>query len=98
MGLELSWRPGLNRVAATPGFLVRRDDLARIRATVRWPDVRITAVVLTLNEQRNIKRCLASLSWADEVVVVDSGSGDETVRWLWQAEHGWSSIASRDHS
>ena len=70
--------PALARVAAMPGFRARRDDRARIRATVRWPAF-ATAVVLTLNEQRNIKRCLASLSWADEVVVVDSGSGDETV-------------------
>jgi glycosyltransferase involved in cell wall biosynthesis len=40
---------------------------------------RVSAVVLTLNEEGNIERCLASLSWADEVVVVDSGSTDRTV-------------------
>jgi glycosyltransferase involved in cell wall biosynthesis len=39
----------------------------------------ISAVVLTLNEELNIERCLRSLSWADEVVVVDSGSQDSTV-------------------
>ena len=42
-------------------------------------EVRITAVVLTLNEEANIKRCLASLTWTDEIVVVDSGSRDRTV-------------------
>ncbi len=38
----------------------------------------IGAVVLTLDEEVNIERCLRSLSWADEVVVVDSASTDCT--------------------
>lgn len=40
---------------------------------------RISAVVRTMNEERNIRDCLASLAWADEIVVVDSGSADATV-------------------
>ncbi len=40
---------------------------------------RISAVIITQNEERNIARCLASLQdVADEVVVVDSGSTDRT--------------------
>lgn len=40
---------------------------------------RITAVIITLNEERNIKRCLESvLPVVDEVVVVDSLSTDAT--------------------
>ena len=39
----------------------------------------MSVVVLTLNEEPNIRRCLASLVWADQVVVVDSGSTDRTV-------------------
>lgn len=38
----------------------------------------LTVVVLTLNEEANIGRCLASVAWADRVVVVDSGSTDQT--------------------
>ncbi len=39
----------------------------------------ITAVIITKNEERNIGRCLESLQGvADEVVVVDSGSTDQT--------------------
>ena len=39
----------------------------------------ITAVVLTKNEERNIVDCLESLSWCDEIVVVDDNSEDRTV-------------------
>jgi (heptosyl)LPS beta-1,4-glucosyltransferase len=43
------------------------------------PAARISAVVLTLNEARHIADCLATLAWADERVVFDSFSTDETV-------------------
>ena len=40
----------------------------------------LSVVVITKNESRNLPRCLASVaSVADEVVVVDSGSTDDTV-------------------
>lgn len=39
----------------------------------------VTAIVLTLNEECNIEECLASLSWADHLVVFDSFSADRTV-------------------
>jgi glycosyltransferase involved in cell wall biosynthesis len=41
--------------------------------------VPVTVVVLTQDEELNIDRCLASVAWADQVVVVDSGSADGTV-------------------
>jgi glycosyltransferase involved in cell wall biosynthesis len=39
---------------------------------------KFTATVITLNESVHIESCLASLAWADEVLVVDSGSTDGT--------------------
>ena len=36
-------------------------------------------MVLTRDEEANIARCLGSVGWADQVVVVDSGSTDGTV-------------------
>jgi glycosyltransferase involved in cell wall biosynthesis len=39
----------------------------------------VSVVVLTLNEEPNIRRCLASVGWAAQVVVVDSGSADGTM-------------------
>ena len=41
--------------------------------------VPVTATVITFNEAANIKAALESLSWADEIVVVDSESTDDTV-------------------
>jgi glycosyltransferase involved in cell wall biosynthesis len=38
----------------------------------------IAAVVLTKNEVANLERCLGSLRWCAEIVVVDSGSADGT--------------------
>lgn len=40
---------------------------------------KISALVTTYNEERNIKECIESISWADEIVVVDSYSTDRTV-------------------
>ena len=42
-------------------------------------EVRISAVIITFNEEQNIQRCLESLiGVADEIVVVDSYSTDRT--------------------
>lgn len=40
---------------------------------------RVTATVITFNEAANIEAALASIAFADEIVVVDSQSTDETV-------------------
>ncbi|HEY2987195.1 MAG TPA: glycosyltransferase family 2 protein [Candidatus Binatia bacterium] len=39
----------------------------------------ISAIVVCFNEEDNIGRCLTSLGWCDEIVVVDSFSADRTV-------------------
>lgn len=38
----------------------------------------ISAIVITKNEEANIARCLQSVQWADEIVVVDAESTDRT--------------------
>lgn len=40
---------------------------------------KISVTIIVLNEERNIRECLESLRWADEVIVSDSGSTDATV-------------------
>jgi glycosyltransferase involved in cell wall biosynthesis len=39
---------------------------------------RVSCIIITRDEASNIKRCLESVRWADEIVVVDSGSTDDT--------------------
>lgn len=38
----------------------------------------IAAVLIVKNEEGRIKECLESVQWADEIVVLDSGSKDQT--------------------
>ncbi len=40
----------------------------------------LSVIVITRNEAANIRDCLLSVSWADELIVVDSGSTDDTAR------------------
>lgn len=41
--------------------------------------IRISAVLIVKNEESSIADCLESISWSDEIVVIDSGSTDSTV-------------------
>src|SRR5882762_3071908 len=40
--------------------------------------MKITAAIITFNEAENIRAACESVTWADEVIVVDSQSTDET--------------------
>lgn len=39
----------------------------------------LSVILITYNEEKNIERCLQSVAWADEIIVVDSFSTDHTV-------------------
>lgn len=39
----------------------------------------LSVITITLNEETNIGPCLESVRWADEIIVLDSGSTDRTV-------------------
>jgi len=53
----------------------------------------ISAVILTKNEEKNIQRCIASLGWCNEIVIIDDFSKDKTIEKLFhlrgvpQAQH-----------
>lgn len=40
----------------------------------------LSVVVITKNEESRIKACLESVKWADEIVIVDNGSSDDTLK------------------
>lgn len=40
---------------------------------------KVSVIIITKNESQNIRDCLESVRWADEIIVVDSGSIDDTV-------------------
>lgn len=40
---------------------------------------RLTLAIITLDEEKNIERCVRSVPFASEIIVVDSGSADATV-------------------
>ena len=39
----------------------------------------LSVILITKNEAANIRACIESVQWADEIIVVDSGSTDDTV-------------------
>jgi glycosyltransferase involved in cell wall biosynthesis len=41
--------------------------------------LKLSALIITYNEEQNIQECLESVVWADEIVVVDAVSEDRTV-------------------
>ena len=41
--------------------------------------MRLSVIVIVRNEQASIRRCLESVKWVDEIIVLDSGSTDATV-------------------
>lgn len=40
---------------------------------------KLSVILITKNEAANMRACLESVAWADEIIVVDSGSSDATV-------------------
>ena len=41
--------------------------------------IQVSACIVTLNEENNIRDCLESVKWTDEIVVIDALSSDRTV-------------------
>ena len=42
-------------------------------------NVEISILIHTLNEERNIRNCLETVKWADEIIIIDMYSDDRTV-------------------
>ena len=42
--------------------------------------MQLSAVIITKNEEGNIKRCIKGVSFCDEIIVIDDNSSDETTK------------------
>jgi glycosyltransferase involved in cell wall biosynthesis len=40
---------------------------------------KLSAIVITYNEEENIRECIESLKWTEEIIIVDSKSADKTI-------------------
>jgi hypothetical protein len=61
---------------------VARHATRKDRRRPRPPDrasARVSCTVVCQNEEANIEHCLATVTWCDEIVVVDGGSTDRTI-------------------
>ncbi|MDE3056892.1 MAG: glycosyltransferase family 2 protein [Bacteroidota bacterium] len=60
----------------------------------------LSVIVITENEERNIERCLDSVRWASEIIVVDAFSRDRTVEICTRfgakvIQHAWCGYAAQ---
>ncbi len=46
---------------------------------MRRDKIKLSFSIIAHNEEKNIKRCLESIKWADEIILVDCESNDKTV-------------------
>lgn len=72
--------PGAPSIAHAPS-IESSLELKRQPRVEAAPDRRppVSVVILTFNEQVNIKDCIRSCAWCDDIHVLDSGSTDRTV-------------------
>lgn len=58
---------------------IKRDDMPDNTESENNRREKISVCIITGNEEDNIRRCLESVKWADEIVVVDCFSTDATM-------------------
>ncbi len=69
--------PEKNVSVAAPSPIMPANSV-RVARSAHPGKAPVSVLIPTLNESSNMRRCLDHLQWADEVVVVDSGSKDDT--------------------
>ncbi|WP_336899151.1 glycosyltransferase family 2 protein [Rhodoferax sp.] len=57
---------------------VSLPELPHLQPTLNFTLTKLSVIIITFNEAGNIEACLKSVSFANEIIVVDSGSTDGT--------------------
>lgn len=79
LGVPLAWVLGAYALGVTAAFQLGQSGLARFRAAAPRRTVKLSAAIICRNEVDRLEPCLQALSgWADEIIVLDSGSTDGT--------------------
>lgn len=60
--------------------------------------LKLSAIVITHDSEKKIKDCLQSLSFSDEILVIDSGSTDATIRIAKEMKASVSSVEPKGYS
>jgi hypothetical protein len=82
MGPDLQENPaGEGVVPAAVATAAKAQGIAReaSAAAGKFRRQPLSVVVTTFNNAATLERCLASVAWADDLVVLDSGSTDATL-------------------
>ncbi len=69
-------------------FDARVQQLKGLLAAIPKKKPKVSALMIVKNEQTNVLPCLESLQWADEIVIVDTGSTDVTLEMLYGGSLG----------
>ncbi len=74
-----NWRTAGGREATDldEGLSHKLNEAEKTQHATTAPSIAV--VILTYNEEVNLSACLTAVKWADEILVVDSGSQDQTV-------------------
>ncbi len=73
---KFTWENAVRAYADVYKKALGLDDEKKSKQTRKK---KISAIIPTLNEEENIENAIASVSWADEIIVLDSESKDKTV-------------------
>jgi glycosyltransferase involved in cell wall biosynthesis len=67
------------RPSAPLGGLTAAERSRTVEAPMQRRRAQVSAIIVCYNEEDNIRACLESVSWCDEIVVIDAHSTDRTL-------------------
>src|SRR5262249_34884455 len=69
----------LRPVNVDPVGLTAAERSRTVEASMQRRRAQVSAIIVCFNEEDNIRACLESVAWCDEIVVIDAHSTDRTL-------------------